>query len=142
MPSLSINNDHGKTFTGSLATMETVGNPLFSVSSSNGIFSASPSLLVNLSDTSLLSSQAPGTNSGIILSGMFINRTQNTKESFSYNLPLLAVLGNQIFIVGSSTLSSMGVTNPSSGDQVTVRFNYTLPGAVTTSVVSMDISLT
>ena len=54
MPSLSINNDHGKTFTGSLATMSTVGTPTVGTFSSNGVYSITPALVVSLSDTTLL----------------------------------------------------------------------------------------
>lgn len=131
MPSVSISNDHGKSFTQSLATMETVGTPTFGVSSLNGIYSANPTVLVSLSDTSLLSSSTAGEPSGIVLSGDFINITQGTKETFFYNIPILAVVGNSVFLGGVETMTNMGVTNPSSGDAVEIHFNYTLVGAYT-----------
>lgn len=131
MPSLSINNDHGKSFTRGLATMEAYGAPAVAISSSNGIYTFGPAVAVTLSDTSLLSSQVAFQPSGIILSGMFKNQTSKKKERFNFELNVLAVFGNIVLLSGSSTVSSMGVTNPSQGDIVEIGFIYTLDGAYT-----------
>jgi len=131
MPSLSINNDHGKSFTRGLPTIHAAGLPVFSIASSNGVYSASPSLAITLSDTSLLSSQVFGQPSGVFLSGMFKNVTTGRKERFDFELSFLAAIGNMILLSGSATLTAMGVTNPSPGDSVQTEFIYTLDGAYT-----------
>lgn len=141
MPSNSINNDHGKPFTGSLATIVNVGPPSVGVQGSNGIYTLIPALVVSLSDTSLLSSTTQGQPSGIILTGSALNVTQKRKERFNYNLPVLAVVGNTVLLSGASLMTNMGLTNGSSGDQLKLRFNYTLPGAYTSSITSMTLNL-
>tara|TARA_B100002019_G_C21254787_1_gene593206 strand:- start:1067 stop:1495 length:429 start_codon:yes stop_codon:yes gene_type:complete len=141
MPSNSINNDHGKPFTGALATIENVGPPSMGASSSNGVYTLIPALVVTLSDTSLLSSTTMGQPSGIILSGSVVNVTQKIKERFNYHLPVLAVVGNTVLLSGAATMANLGLTNGSSGDQLKMRFNYTLPGAYTSLVNSMTLLL-
>lgn len=141
MPSLSINNDHGKTFTGSLATMATVGTPSVGTFSTNGVYSLIPAVVTTLSDTALLSSTTQGQPSGIILSGSVFNVTQGTKERFNYNLPIAAVVGTTVLLSGSATMTDMGLTNASSGDVLKLRFNYTLPGAYTSSITSFSLTL-
>ena len=131
MPSLSISNDHGKSFTRGLATIEGYGAPVFSISSIGGVYSASPSLAIILSDTSLLSSQVFGQPSGVFLSGRFKNRTTKNKERFNFELTFFATIGNMVLLSGSATLESMGITNPSSGDAIETEFIYTLDGAYT-----------
>ena len=131
MPSLSINNDHGRSFTRGLATIEQTGVPVFSISSSNGVYSAAPSLAIILSDTSLLSSQVFGQPSGVFLSGMFKNLTTKKKERFNFELVFFAAVGNMVLMSGSPTFAQLGVTNPSSGDVIQTEFVYTLDGAYT-----------
>ena len=131
MPSLSINNDHGKSFTKGLATIEAYGGAAVSISSSNNIYTIAPSVAVTLSDTSLLSSQVAFQPSGIILSGMFRNVTTKEKKPFSYEMTLFAIVGNIVLLGGNSTLAAMGVTNPSQGDTIQLEFVYTLDGAYT-----------
>ena len=81
MPSLSINNDHGKSFTGSLVGMEPIGAPTFGASSVNGVYHLSLSFGLTIPDMSILSSNTPGQSSGIILSGTVKNKTAKTKET-------------------------------------------------------------
>jgi len=131
MPSLSINNDHGKSFTRGLATIEQTGAPVFSISSLSGVYSAAPSLAIILSDTSLLSSQVFGQPSGVFLSGMFKNLTRKEKERFNFELVFFATIGNMVLLSGSATFAQLGVTNPSSGDVIQTEFVYTLDGAYT-----------
>ena len=69
------------------------------------------------------------------------NVTEGIKERFNYNLPIAAVVGNTVLLSGSSIMTSMGLTNGSSGDQLKMRFNYTLPGAYTSSVTSTTLNL-
>ncbi len=87
MPSLSINNDHGKTFTGSLATITAMGTPTYSVSAINAVYRFAPSIALIISDTSFLASTTPGQGSGIILSGSVLNKTTKTKENFFSRAP-------------------------------------------------------
>lgn len=141
MPSNSINNDHGKPFTGSLATMVNVGPPSVGASSAGGVYTLVPALVISLSDTTLLSSTTLGQLSGVILTGSVYNTTSGVKERFNYNLPVLAVVGNTVLLSGSATMSNLGLTNASSGDQLKMRFNYTLPGAYTSVVSSMTLNL-
>jgi len=129
MPSLSINNGHGKSFTEGLDTIEAYGVPAVSISSSNDIYTIAPSVAVTLSDTSLLSSQVAFQPSGIILSGMFRNVTTKKKERFNFELTLLVVIGNIILLSSNTTLTAMGVTNPSQGDTIELEFVYTIEGA-------------
>ena len=141
MPSNSINNDHGKSFTRSLATISTVGTPTLAASSINGIYSFVTAIVLSLSNTTLLSSTTMGQPSGIILSGEVFNVTQRKKEKFSFELPMLAVVGSNVLVSSNSTMTSMGLSNGSPGDQLLLRFSYTLPGAYTSSVTSVTLGL-
>ena len=141
MPSNSINNDHGKSFTRSLATISPVGTPTLGVSSVNGIYSFVTAIVLSLSNTTLLSSTTMGQPSGIILSGEVFNVTQRKKEKFSFEMPMLAVVGSNVLLSGNATMTAMGLSNGSSGDQLILRFSYTLPGAYTSSVTSVTLNL-
>lgn len=142
MPSLSINNDHGKTFTGSLATITAMGTPTYSVSAINAVYSFAPSIALTISDTSLLDSTTAGQGSGIILSGSVVNKTTKTKENFSHELPVLAVVGNMLLTVFNLPFTSIGLTNPSSGDELSINFNYSLQGAYTQGIIKANITVT
>ena len=141
MPSNSINNDHGKSFTRSLATISTVGSPTVSASSINGVYSFVTAMVLSLSNTTLLSSTTMGQPSGIILIGEVFNVTQRKKEKFSFEMPMLAVVGSNVLLSGNATMTAMGLSNGSSGDQLILRFSYTLPGAYTSSVTSVTLNL-
>tara|TARA_Y100000816_G_C26019934_1_gene533570 strand:+ start:108 stop:536 length:429 start_codon:yes stop_codon:yes gene_type:complete len=141
MPSNSINNDHGKSFTRSLATISTVGSPTLSATSINGIYNIVTAMVLSLSNTSLLSSTTMGQPSGIILSGEVFNITQRKKEKFSFEMPMLAVVGSNVLLSSNTPMTSMGLSNGSSGDQIICRFSYTLPGAYTSSVTSVVLNL-
>ena len=141
MPSLSINNDHGKTFTGSLATMTPLGSPTYSASSVNGLYYLNLSIALTLSDSSVLASTTAGQPSGIILSGVVLNKTSKTKEFFSVSMPVLAVVGNMFLTAFNLPFTSIGLSNATAGDELVLTFNYTLQGAYTSSVVRGDLLL-
>tara|TARA_Y100001937_G_C7062308_1_gene304319 strand:+ start:313 stop:741 length:429 start_codon:yes stop_codon:yes gene_type:complete len=141
MPSLSINNDHGKSFTGSLVGMEPIGAPTFGASSVNGVYHLSLSFGLTIPDMSILSSNTPGQSSGIILSGTVKNKTAKTKETLSVDLPVLAIFGSMFISAFTLPFTSIGLSNPSPGDDLVVSLNYSAQGAYTSSVIRVNLLL-
>lgn len=141
MPSLAINNDHGaKSSTGSLLEIGTLGAPTFSISGFNGTYSALGTIGLIFSDLSFVST-TPGTFSKVTFGGRYINHTTGFKGYFNAPLTTLAFSGPIGLLNFNATLESMGLENASTGDQVTVHFNYFMDGGYFGSPSKMDINI-
>ncbi len=106
--------------------MTPLGSPTYSASSVNGLYYLNLSIALTLSDTSVLASTTAGQSSGIILSGVVLNKTSKTKEFFSVSMPVLAVVGTMFLSAFNLPFTSMGLSNASTGDELVLTFNYTL----------------
>ena len=130
-----------KTILESLETISPMGTPTYSVSSINGIYSLLASIGLTVSDTSLLNSVVAGQGSGVILSGAVVNTTAKTKDYFSIELIVLAVVDNMLLASFNLPFTDIGLINPTSGDTLVMSFNYSLPGAYTSSILKITTTI-
>lgn len=118
-----------------------MGTPTYSVSSINAAYALLASIGLTVSDTSLLNSVVAGQGSGVILSGAVVNTTAKTKDYFSIELTVLAVVGNMLLTSFNLPFTDIGLTNPTSGDTLVMSFNYSLPGAYTSSILKVTTTI-
>ena len=141
MPSLELSNSHDIPKSSYLQKVTYLGTPLFSVSGINGVYSALLSCAFNVGDVSLVNTTA-GQQSGIVLSGKVRNVTQRKDMFFDYPLPSLAWVGSTGIFSFNLPFTTIGLDNPSSGDQLQVSLNITLKGAYVPSpkVITLNLS--
>lgn len=130
-----------KTVLEGLETITPMGAPTYSVSSINAAYTLLASIGLTVSDTSLLNSVVAGQGSGVILSGAVVNTTAKTKDYFSIELTVLAVVGNMLLASFNLPFTDIGLTNPTSGDTLVMSFNYSLPGAYTSSILKVTTTI-
>ena len=141
MPSLELSNSHDIPKSSYLQKVTYFGTPLFSSSAVNGVYNAVFSCGFNVGDTSLVNTTA-GQQSGIVLSGKVRNVTQKKDMFFNYPLPSLAWIGATGIFSFNLPLTTLGLDNPSAGDQLQVSLNITLKGAYVPSpkVITLNLS--